>query len=420
MAPADQIHFPEALTDPDQAFPVAFVDCRGMDLNTPAVTTRVNRRLSEALNFAHGGGAAGQALVKVHIGEPKCSTRMRPAFMASSRRFLEDRGMKCAAGDTTVAYTGSRGHRENPPGHPDAYLSLARKHGWSEEGEAELPFVVLDRPETSLPGRFEFREEETLRRLAGIERYGDFYSAGGFEAARFIINHAHLTFHTLAGFAGCVKSIAMGCSSLKGKLRMHQAMLPAFDEEKCSLCGLCVENCPEGALRLEAGAAVPRVDPEHCIGCGECAAVCARQAARLRGGEITDWKRGGETFSCRMADYAAGLLNGKWEHTIHVLHLYDITALCDCVDRKQKPLIKDSPGFLAGKNPFAVDAWGARLLSGAAEAEGAALDPQALKAARQSESYAREKYGIVSAPSLDLFHPEKCGAEAKDAGAASP
>ncbi len=101
----------------------------------------------------------------------------------------------------------------------------------------------------------------------------DFFLAGGFAAADVVIQHAHLTLHGLAGVAGCVKGLAMGCSSLKGKLRMHQSLLPDFDEQLCAACGGCVECCPQRALNLPEGAATPAVDAELCIGCGECEAV---------------------------------------------------------------------------------------------------------------------------------------------------
>ena len=88
--------------------------------------------LFEILCKAHDAGIRGQVLLKVHIGEPNCDTRMRPEFTGGSIRFLCFRGAtSVVAGDTTVAYTGQRGHRENPHANVEMYVRLARRHGWS-------------------------------------------------------------------------------------------------------------------------------------------------------------------------------------------------------------------------------------------------------------------------------------------------
>lgn len=71
------------------------------------------------------------------------------------------------------------------------------------------------------------------------------------------------------------------------------------DEERCSQCGTCVEECFMGAIRLE-GKAIVR-DEALCKGCGRCAAVCPRGAVRA---EVAD------------ADRAAAELIGRIEGLI--------------------------------------------------------------------------------------------------------
>ncbi len=42
----------------------------------------------------------------------------------------------------------------------------------------------------------------------------------------------------------------------------------------CDQCGECADQCPEGAIALEAGAYI--VDPDRCTGCLICVDVCPR------------------------------------------------------------------------------------------------------------------------------------------------
>lgn len=398
------MRLPAGLTAQEQAFPTVFVDCSGLESAKPESRDRVNRALEEALARVHPGAFFGQVLLKVHIGEPKCVTRLQPRFAASSARSLRERGAAgVVAGDTTVAYSGPRGHKQNPADDVSAYLDLASKHGWSAEGPARVPFVVLDRPATAIAGQFEFSEEEERVEIPGIRRFKNFYLAGGFAAADFVINHAHLTLHGVAGLAGCVKAIAMGCSSLPGKLRLHQSLLPQIDAEKCVACGRCVDSCPEGALAAQEGSESPVVDPDLCIGCGECAGVCAlgTGALKLRGSKITEWQRGQDTLPGRMADYALGLMHGRWDRTIHVLHMYRVTKLCDCVNVRQSPILSRDLGFLVGKNPFAMDRVAGRMLAEALARENRDLDESALSAAETTAAYAADAYGVLADTHLE-------------------
>lgn len=414
------VDIPQELTSGNKAWPIIFIDTRKLNLwRAPqGVATLVSEAIREAAHRLHKPSVKGQTLHKIHIGEPKCTTRMRPEYTIGATKFLKEKGAESVvSGDTTVAYTGTRGHKENPPGNCSPYIKLAAGHGWCVSKAAGIPFVVLDRPGTSKKGEFSFDKEEYRIGIDGINKFNDFYVAGGFAKSDFTVNNAHLTLHGLAGVAGCVKSIAMGCTSLAGKLRMHQSLLPYFDADRCIRCGRCVENCPEDALILPDDESTPVVDPDKCIGCGECEAVCAvtKQAVTLKGQQITDWSRGEDTLPIRMTDYTIGIMSAadrvvdtpagytnKWDNTLHILHMYAVTERCDCIDVTQKPLISKDLGFLVGKNPFAMDKLAAKILVNEMDEQEVTIDDTSLlETADKSAEYARETYGILDEVPVD-------------------
>ena len=55
-----------------------------------------------------------------------------------------------------------------------------------------------------------------------------------------------------------------------------KGMTITIDEDKCILCGKCIEVCPFKLRILEEGRS--SVDPKHCIGCGNCLKVCPEGA----------------------------------------------------------------------------------------------------------------------------------------------
>ncbi|HEC82821.1 MAG TPA: CoB--CoM heterodisulfide reductase iron-sulfur subunit A family protein [Thermoplasmatales archaeon] len=59
---------------------------------------------------------------------------------------------------------------------------------------------------------------------------------------------------------------------------------PVIDEERCMGCGVCVEVCPYGAMKLveKNGRKVAENIPAACKGCGACASSCIHKAINMR------------------------------------------------------------------------------------------------------------------------------------------
>jgi len=54
--------------------------------------------------------------------------------------------------------------------------------------------------------------------------------------------------------------------------------MPWVDEEKCTGCGICVEECPIDAISMKNDKAM--INMKECIRCGICHGVCPQEAVR--------------------------------------------------------------------------------------------------------------------------------------------
>ena len=60
--------------------------------------------------------------------------------------------------------------------------------------------------------------------------------------------------------------------------------MPWVKREDCTACETCVDECPVGAITLEADYA--EIDMTQCIRCGTCHDVCPQEAVRHDGERI--------------------------------------------------------------------------------------------------------------------------------------
>lgn len=395
---------PEWLRNKGEESKVFFLDLRGkeVDWGNEATKNRIAGVLKELQGEAFPPPLKGPAIIKVHIGEPLIKTSIIPELAESSLEFLKSKGVDNAVfGDTTVLYSSPRGGKENPHGAETPYLKLAETRGWTKKA----PFVVLDRPATSVKGVLEFSEGALTIEAGPPGRYANVFTAGALSAAGCIIQHAHMTGHLLTGLACCVKGLAMGFANRRGKAQMHLSLHPVISKELCEMCGACAEKCPEQALDFEAGE-IPQLNDERCLGCGQCLAECEVKAIEMKGLDNYsnyDWSRGADTIHARMTDYVVGIMQGLWDSSLHIAHLVRMTANCDCYNKNQTPVCDDI-GFLIGRNPFAVDKYAAELLIERMSRYADEDMNRKISAIRSGDpwAYARATYQIESEAELEI------------------
>ena len=66
---------------------------------------------------------------------------------------------------------------------------------------------------------------------------------------------------------------------IKNMLTNRTRLRPTVDDELCTRCGTCVDQCPAEALSMDDD--VPEVDPDKCITCFCCQEICPETAIKL-------------------------------------------------------------------------------------------------------------------------------------------
>jgi uncharacterized Fe-S center protein len=287
------------------------------------------RRLFQAGGFKTCFQKNDFTAVKVHIGEHINTTYIKAPCLQGLVDELLTLKVKAFITDTSTLYTG---RRHNAIDH----TVLAAERGFSVQGLG-VPFIVPDGL---------FGTAETAVRIDG-ELDQEVFIASDIVRCQSILSVAHFTGHCATCAGATLKTLGMGCSSRKGKMRQHSALKPHVKEGKCVRCGDCHSHCPAGAITLDKVQA--RIDPGKCIGCAECLAVCRFNAVEY------DWQRENEILQKSVAEHALGVMKGKKGRAVFFNFLITITKDCDCFDKADMPTIVPDLGILASTDPVAVD-----------------------------------------------------------------
>lgn len=180
---------------------------------------------------------------------------------------------------------------------------------------------------------------------------GEISIASGIYDADAMIVVTHCKGHIQAGYGGAIKNLAMGAipghtregKSERGRIHSIETQLE-WDEEKCELCGDCVEICDHDALSM-----TDKIEIDHfkCHKCRRCVEVCENEALIL---PITE-----DEFQMAMAEAAkAALGTFKPNKVVFINFIMEVMPHCDCHPHSDVPVINDQ-GILIGDDIVAID-----------------------------------------------------------------
>jgi len=263
--------------------------------------------------------APGKVAIKVHFGEDGCTTYLSPELVKSLAEEIRDSYLI----ESNVLYKGKRTYKKD-------HLRLAEKHGFDF-----CPIIIADGEKGE--DFFEIEINKNHFKKVKIGR--------GLKNFKNLIVFSHFTGHVATGFGGALKNLGMGLGSRAGKLAMHCKTQVSIDREKCTGCGICIENCPANAISLVNGKAY--INPEKCIKCAKCIAVCPQGAPSIPWSSVR-----GRDIQERIVEYCFGI--NRICNIIYFTSLQNITLDCDCSSEEQTPAVEDI-GILASLDPIAID-----------------------------------------------------------------
>ncbi|MCD6303793.1 MAG: DUF362 domain-containing protein, partial [Planctomycetes bacterium] len=172
--------------------------------------------------------------------------------------------------------------------------------------------------------------------------------AGNIADADAMIVLSHGKGHGHSGFGGAIKNIAMGCVDAATRGRIHRLMSATFqwDEDKCTGCLLCRDNCPTGAITYKDGKI--SIFDHACKYCMHCQLACPNDAISID-------QRGYRYFQHGMAVTTKACLDTfEPGSVLFITALLDVTPFCDCWGFTTPSLVPDI-GIIASDDIVAVE-----------------------------------------------------------------
>ncbi|MBN1411967.1 MAG: DUF362 domain-containing protein [Spirochaetales bacterium] len=269
--------------------------------------------------------------VKLHVGEKGNDTYVKADIIKVIVSRIKRSGALPFLTETSTLYKGSRSNAVD-------HINLAYSHGFTPQAVG-ASFIMADgligdsETDVEIPGRI-FNKVSIAREIVTTDA---------------LVAVSHVKGHMVSGMGAAIKTLGMGLSSRKGKLRQHSSMKPAINQDKCTFCRKCIQFCPEDVIVEKGnGKKYAFILTEKCIGCGECLAVCRYDAVTY------NWGVGSMDLQKRMVEHALGVLMNKREKCFFLNYLIDMTKDCDCLNAKQD-IIAPDVGIVASTDPVACD-----------------------------------------------------------------
>jgi len=265
--------------------------------------------------------------IKIHFGEPGNLAFLRPNFAKVVVERIKSLGGMPFLTDCNTLYVGRRNQGLN-------HLDAAAENGYSPLSTGCQNIIADgirggDDVDVPVNGGIYFKTARIGRAIMDAD---------------IVISLNHFKGHEGTGFGGAIKNIGMGSASRAGKMELHNDGKPIVDSSVCTGCKICARFCAHNAISFNSGKA--SIDHAKCTGCGRCIGACSKDAIG------TNWDSSAEALTCKVAEYAKAVLDGRPHFHINVVN--NVSPYCDCHAESDAAVIPDI-GIFASFDPVALD-----------------------------------------------------------------
>lgn len=279
-------------------------------------------KLGLLLEEAGCSNLSGIVALKMHMGERKNKTFIKPVYVKRMVDAVKQHGGDPFVTDTTTIYRAGRYTAMD-------YYRTAFVHGF-HMSYLGCPVIIADG-----------LKDEGVLVNEKVEIARMIYDSD----SMLIVTHA--TGHGASSFGGAIKNVAMGCVTKRTKLYQHEVTRPVRNPELCSECDRCREVCKHDAIDENH-----EIILENCVSCGECMSECETGALRP-----PEWMS--MNLQKRLAEVAHTVLKNlpysdSNSNLLYLNFLIDITPFCDCAEFAAEYICQDI-GILASNDIVAID-----------------------------------------------------------------